>query len=106
MLLPDVEVYHKAVDWALRYNEFFKPQETAAARDPLKRGFGRAQALREDQAPWLTQTGLVNCAYHSKIVGSTEPFGLEIPPGALSGALNRVDFWCHGRGEPSTNSLS
>ena len=22
-LLPDVEIYHKAVDWALRYHEFF-----------------------------------------------------------------------------------
>ena len=21
--LPDVEIFHKAVDWALRYNEFF-----------------------------------------------------------------------------------
>ena len=98
-LLPDVEVYHKAVDWALRYNEFFKPQETAAARDLLKRGFERAQALREGQAPWLTQTGLVTRAYRSKIDGSIQPFGLEIPPGALSGAPNRVDFWCHGRGE-------
>ena len=27
-LLPDVEVYHKAVDWALRYDEFFKTNET------------------------------------------------------------------------------
>ncbi len=24
-LLPDVEVYHKAVNWALRYDEFFDP---------------------------------------------------------------------------------
>src|SRR5262245_61534921 len=23
-LLPDVQIYHKAVDWALRYDEFFK----------------------------------------------------------------------------------
>ena len=98
-LLPDVEVYHKAVDWALRYNEFFKPQEIAVARDLLSRGFERARALREGQAPWLTQTGRVTRAYRSKIDGSIQPFGLEIPPGAFSGIPNRVDFWCHGRGE-------
>src|SRR3954469_21838477 len=26
-LIPDVEVYHKAVDWALRYNEIYSPAE-------------------------------------------------------------------------------
>jgi hypothetical protein len=26
-LLPDVQIFHKAVDWALRYEEFFKTNE-------------------------------------------------------------------------------
>jgi Prolyl oligopeptidase family len=100
-LLPDVEVYHKAVDWALRYDEFFKPQEIAIARDLLRRGSERAQALRAGKTPWITQTGLVVRGYRSKIDGSVQPFGLVIPasytPGA--GQPTRVDFWCHGRGE-------
>ena len=30
-LLPDVEIYHKAVDWALRYNEFYRTNEIQTA---------------------------------------------------------------------------
>jgi hypothetical protein len=30
-LLPDLEIYHKGVDWALRFNEVHKPQEIKAA---------------------------------------------------------------------------
>src|SRR2546423_117309 len=34
-LLPDVEVYHKAVDWALRYDEFYDAKEFAVAHKLL-----------------------------------------------------------------------
>ncbi len=34
-LLPDVEIYHKAVDWALRYNEVHKLPEVKSADDAL-----------------------------------------------------------------------
>ena len=100
-LLPDVQIYHKAVDWALRYNEFYKPQEIEVARDMLKRGFERAKSLREGKAPWTTQTGLVARGYRSKIDGSVQPYGLVVPAAYQPGASHpwRVDFWCHGRGE-------
>ena len=100
-LLPDVEVYHKAVDWALRYDEFFKSQEIAVAHDLLRRGLERAQEIRAGKTPWLTQTGLVVRGYRSKIDGSVQPFGLVIPATYTAGTPQpvRVDFWCHGRGE-------
>lgn len=99
-LLPDVLIYHKAVDWALRHDEFFRTNEVAIARDLLKRGAERAQSLREGKAPWLAQTGLVVRAYQSKIDGSIQPYGLVVPPNfAPGGAPLRMDFWAHGRGE-------
>lgn len=103
-LLPDVQVYHKAVDWALRYDEIFKPQEVAIARDFLKRGSERVQALREGKSPWTTQTGLVVRGYRSKIDDSIQPYGLVIPASYANGISQptRVDFWCHGRGETLT----
>ncbi len=101
-LLPDVEVLHKAVDWPLRYNEFYKPQELNAARDLLKEGFERAAALKAGTAPWLNQTGLVVRGYRSDLDGSVQPFGLVVPKGAVNGAQVRLDFWCHGRGETLT----
>ena len=35
-LLPDVQIYHKAVDWALRYDEFYKSNEVQVARGLLQ----------------------------------------------------------------------
>ncbi|PAW88096.1 MAG: hypothetical protein B9S33_05285 [Pedosphaera sp. Tous-C6FEB] len=102
-LLPDVQIYHKAVDWALRHDEFYTTNEVAIARDMLKRSGERAAALRSGQAPWLAQTGLVARGYQSKIDGSIQPYGLVVPPNfAPGGAPLRLDFWAHGRGEKLT----
>src|SRR5262245_45889070 len=46
-LLPDVQVYRKAVHDALAYGEFFKPAEVAVARTLINRGLERAAQLRE-----------------------------------------------------------
>src|SRR4051794_39092159 len=43
-LRPDVEIFHKAVDWALRYDEFFNAKQTAAAQKLLTEGLIRARA--------------------------------------------------------------
>src|SRR5262249_13116949 len=100
-LLPDVQIYHKAVDWALRYDEFFKTNESAVARTLLQQGAERAAALREGRAPWLTTTGLVVRGFTSRIDGSVQPYGLVVPASWEPGGptRHRLDFWFHGRGE-------
>jgi pimeloyl-ACP methyl ester carboxylesterase len=100
-LLPDVEIYHKAVDWALRYDEFFKTNETRTARALLSLGMERVQSLRDGFAPWLTATGLVVRGYVSKIDGSAQPYGLVVPASFRPNSPQpyRLDFWFHGRGE-------
>src|SRR5438034_9420736 len=57
-LLPDVEIYHKAVDWALRYDEFYKSHEVQFARAMLILGQDRAKSLREGVAPDRKSTRL------------------------------------------------
>ncbi len=100
-LLPDVEIYHKAVDWALRYDEFFKTNDTRSARALLALGAERAQSLRDGAAPWLSATGLVVRGYVSRIDGSVQPYGLVVPASFKpnSSHQHRLDFWFHGRGE-------
>ncbi|MBI5685645.1 MAG: prolyl oligopeptidase family serine peptidase [Verrucomicrobia bacterium] len=100
-LLPDVEIFHKAVRYALTYNEFFKKPEIAAAKSLLRQGAERAEALRIGKTPWITATGLVVRAYVSKIDGSVQPYGLVVPPTFKPGAphRHRLDCWFHGRGE-------
>ena len=46
-LLPDVEIFHKAVDWALRHDEFFNTNQFRTARNLLREGTARGWALRE-----------------------------------------------------------
>jgi hypothetical protein len=103
-LLPDVEVFHKAVRYALTYNEFYAPNEIKVARRLLGQGRERAGQLRAGEAPWATATGLVVRGYRSKVDGSVQPYGLVVPPSyrANSPFRHRLDIWCHGRGEKLT----
>lgn len=100
-LLPDVEIYRKAVRDALSYREFFNAREIPKARALLKEGQARAASLAEGQAPWTSQTGLVVRGYVSKIDGSVQPYGLVVPPSYTEKTAGkyRLDFWFHGRGE-------
>lgn len=100
-LLPDVQVYYKAVHDALKYQEFFDAKELPIAKTLLTEGQQRADQLAMGQAPWATQTGLVVRGYVSKIDGSVQPYGLVVPasysPQTVGG--HRLDLWFHGRGE-------
>jgi hypothetical protein len=97
-LLPDLEVCHKAADWALRYNEFFKEAEFKSALEVIAEGKARAAAFAKGEAPWTTQKGPVIRGYRSRLDGSIQPYGIVVPENAGPGPL-RLDFWCHGRGE-------
>ncbi|MGA0134773.1 MAG: hypothetical protein ACO3ND_10515, partial [Opitutales bacterium] len=100
--LPDLEVHHKAVDWALRHNEVFKKEEIKSAHELIAEGRSRAAAFTKGETPWTSQTGLVVRGYRSRIDGSVQPYGMVIPAGWANGAPMRLDFWCHGRGETLT----
>ena len=47
--LPDVQIYEKAVRWALAHNEFYNVREVAAARKLLEQGRTRAGQLGRGQ---------------------------------------------------------
>jgi hypothetical protein len=100
-LLPDVEVYYKAVHDALAYQEFFDPKEIDFADQALATGQERADQLSSGQAPWTTASGLVVRGYISKIDGSVQPYGLVVPESYTpkNPGRYRCDLWFHGRGE-------
>ena len=103
-LLPDVMIFHKSVDWALRYDEFFEPKHLDTARQQLALGRQRAKELRNGQPSWNSATGLVVRGYISKIDGSVQPYGLVIPDDWKPGEATprRLDFWLRGRSEKAT----
>ncbi len=97
----DAAVFHKGVDWALKYNEFFRTNEFKAAREHLILGRTRVETLRAGQVPWDGENGLMVRGYVSRIDGSVQPYGLVIPKSWRpdSGRRWRLDCWFHGRGE-------
>ncbi len=100
-LLPDVEIFHKAVRYALIGNQFYNKAEFANAKALLEQGRARAASLLKGEAPWTRQTGLVVRGYRSKIDGDVQPYGLVIPETYRFNDVRRwrLDFWFHGRGE-------
>ncbi len=101
--LPNVEIFLKSADWAVRYNEIHEQKQIATAKDHILQGLDRAGALAKGQTPWNTATGLVARGYRSKIDGSVQPYGVLIPDDWGKEGANRkpypLNFWCHGRGE-------
>jgi pimeloyl-ACP methyl ester carboxylesterase len=100
-LLPDVQIFHNAARYALAYDEIFDAKsEVPKLRKQLDAGMQRVKALKDGQAPWTTQTGLVVRGYVSKIDGSVQPYGLVVPASySPTSGKHRLDVWCHGRGE-------
>src|SRR5262249_14906185 len=99
-LLPDVQIFHNAVRYALEDDIFYSSNQFKSARALLKQGTERAQQLRAGDVPWNTTTGLVVRGYISRLDGSVQPYGLVVPSTYQSGHKPmRLDFWLHGRGD-------
>jgi len=124
-LLPDVEVFLKAVRYALQYNEFFNPREIAAAKLQLTLAAERANELAEGkptangthdpmipgphwekerwtyQPTWASATGPLVLGYRSRIDESVQPYGLIVPDDWKPGdkTPRALWLWFHGRGD-------
>ncbi|HEX4000712.1 MAG TPA: prolyl oligopeptidase family serine peptidase [Pirellulales bacterium] len=103
-LLPDVQIFAKAVRWALDYNEFQDVKDVPKAYAALKEGRERAEQLLVGNAPWDHATGLVVRGYVSKIDGSVQPYGLVVPDtfDPKAAHIHPLDIWFHGRNEALT----
>lgn len=105
-LLPDVEIFARAVRHGLQYRELFSPRDVKNAKQVLQEGIRRAKALVNGQAPWLSAKGLVVRGYRSKIDQTVQPYGLIVPESySFAGKSQyRLDLWFHGRGERTSES--
>ena len=100
-LLPDVQVFHKAVRDALIYDEFFKPGEIEFAREQLTTGLQRAAELRKLTPAWTAARGSIVRAYRSRIDDSVQPYGLRVPADWKPEDKQRrpLYLWFHGRSD-------
>jgi hypothetical protein len=100
-LLPDVEIFAKAIRFGLEHREILFEREITWADDILIEGISRAQFLLKGQSPWTRSTGFVVRGFRSKIDQSVQPYGLIVPESykATGKRQYRLDIWLHGRGE-------
>jgi dienelactone hydrolase len=101
-LLPDVEIFHKAVAWSLADDTFYSSKEIQFARHLLATGRERAAQLRAKRSPWLEARGLIVRGYRSKIDGSVQPYGLVVPAELDLTKPTPAVVWLLGRGEKRT----
>lgn len=102
-LAPDVEVLLAAVEWALKFGEFYDEKDVGRAGELLAAAEQRIDALDSGESPWSEARGLVVRGYRSSIDDSVQPYGLVIPEKLdLSGTVP-LYVWLHGRGDKQTN---
>jgi len=103
-LLPDVVVFHKAVDWALRHDEFMDAKQAGIAKALLAEGQKRADEIEAGKPSWTAASASGPRGYVSRIDGSVQPYGLIVPSDWQPGEKQSrpVLLWFHGRGESLT----
>lgn len=106
-LVPDVEIFARAIRHGLAHRELFSERDVKNAKLVLEKGLARADALLGGTAPWTTQKGLVVRGFRSRIDQTVQPYGLVIPDSYNGNGKSkyRLDLWLHGRGERSSESV-
>ena len=100
-LVPDVEIFYRAVSQAIGFRELYSKRDIDNAKRVGAEGVRRSSQLPGAVGPWRKQKGLVVRGFRSKIDQTVQPYGLVVPPSyEFSGKQKyRLDLWFHGRGE-------
>lgn len=99
-VLIEVEVYLKAAENIVRFDEWLHKDSPKWALTTLDRGLERAKQAEGGKAPWQDEVGRwVARAYRSTIDGSVQPYAVLLPAdyNADPKKLWRIDTVLHGR---------
>jgi pimeloyl-ACP methyl ester carboxylesterase len=106
-LYPDIEIFTKAVRYALELHEFYDlKKDLPKAYKLLDEARRRLTELQANKPRWTeTFSGLTVRGYRSRIDGSVQPYGIVWPENCNTSNLNRwpVYVWLHGRGDKATD---
>ena len=96
--LAEVEIFHKALAWQLRYpEEIHRRRYLHDALNAAAAGVERAAALAAGARPWAAARGWVLRAYRSRVDGSVQPYAVSIPGSYDPAKPMRLDVVLHGR---------
>ncbi len=106
----DVAVLVKACRYALKHAEFYSPKDFAKFERTLKLAEQRASELSNHNVTpkWQQTEGRVVRGFFSKVDGSPQPIGLELPAELVNDEATNdkhwpLIVWLHGRGDKVTD---
>lgn len=101
---PDVEVFLKACEFALKYRELYKPTDLQTVAEQTSLAEQRVESARSGQTPWTRMHGMQVRGYRSSVDGSVQPIGLEFGS-EISDSSESIPLyvWLHGRGDKVTD---
>ena len=99
-LVADVELFHKSIVWALRYDSPLTPNDELVVKKALASGTRRAEALAANKTNWTTKKGKVLRGFVSAVDGSTQPYGVIVPKNYDGTKPMRLDVVLHGSSKP------
>ena len=98
----EIEVFPKAVAYALECGEWWEAQHLERATWALDEAERRLDELAAGRTGWR-EGEYVPLAYRSRIDGSAQPYGIVVPKGLDRSKPVPVWIWLHGRGERDTD---
>jgi len=104
--LPDVEIFTKAVRYAIELHEFYDvAKDVAKAKKLLDEAERRIAELEQGTHSWTKGPGLTVRGYPSGIDDSVQPYGVVFPDNYDPERKQPypVYVWLHGRGDKSTD---
>ena len=99
----DVDIYAKAVKFALLNGEFYKKQDFNKTLTLLESAHQKADSLSQGKSPWANSKGVNLRGFYSAIDGSPQPYGIEIPENIDLNKAQPLYIWLHGRGDKITD---
>ena len=99
-IVADVEIFHKGIVWALRYDGPLAPNDELLVKKALASGTRRVEALAANKTNWTTKKGKVLRGFVSAVDGSTQSYGAIIPESYDGTRPMRLDVVLHGSSKP------
>lgn len=97
-ILMEVEIYLKAAENIVRFDEWYTAASGSWALTTLDEGLARARQAETGTADWINTTGQwVVRAYRSEIDGSIQPYAVLLPHDFDRQRQWRLDVVLHGR---------
>ena len=105
----DADIFLKAVRYALEFHEWYDKTPADGEKKAnalLDIAELRISGLQQDDASWVYGSGRKVLGFYSKLDGSPQPYGVEVPSDVAFGTDTKpfpMWMWLHGRGDTSTD---